>query len=185
MLFCGNSKWGGLFEIRPNEASRNFSKCWFFSQKLPPMYLYVALWRRENEILRRSKRRWIAQNLYFYKSLGSKLNGHPLHCLFLVNSYLRNVTQKLDNARHLSSTSINLTHPQYTDILIQAGIFETRILLMIPALATASQQGQKLSEVDPKFWHPIRSDPIPSTNRTPPKPRARNLTFLSKSRRFM
>ena len=30
MLFCCTSKWGGLFEIRPNQASRNFSKCWFF-----------------------------------------------------------------------------------------------------------------------------------------------------------
>ena len=29
------------------------------------MCLYVALWRREIEILRNSKRRWIAQNLYF------------------------------------------------------------------------------------------------------------------------
>ena len=49
----------------------------FFSE-FPPMCLYVALWRRECEILRSSKRRWIAWNLYFQGRVGSNLKEQPL-----------------------------------------------------------------------------------------------------------
>ena len=55
----------------------------FFSE-FPPMCLYVALWRREFEILRSSKRRWIAWNLYFQGRVGSNLKEQPL--LFDVTS---------------------------------------------------------------------------------------------------
>ena len=58
---------------------------------------------------------------------------------------------------------------------------ETLFQRLVTALATASQQGEKLSEVTQNFdihsVHPIHKS-------YPPIPRAWNLNFLSKTRRF-
>ena len=75
VLIFSNLSLGGLFDLQQrSSSSRNFLEI----VGNVTMCLYGALCRRENEILRRSRRRWIAQNLYFYDRVGSNSSERTL-----------------------------------------------------------------------------------------------------------
>ena len=86
MLFWNKSSLGWVIGI--------WSKTYVIKKFPQKKTLQCALCRRENEILRRSKRRWKVQNLYFYDRVGSNSNEQALQKLKFTKQKCKNVWKK-------------------------------------------------------------------------------------------